>query len=205
MDKDEFENTFNDSIPDAKCQSNYNLLNELNNQDGSQKYSETIKNFSLLIRLKAGRDVHEILSGNLPLPKTSTADKYLANFDVIIEGELQIKGLIRHFEETGCTQNDRKVWIAEDATSIISRVEYMPSTGQIVGFVPKIVPGTGMPALHSFPATSLSAVKNYFDEHKKSKSVYALVAVPLNSKASAYILSVFGTTNQFTSEEVLDR
>lgn len=61
--------------------------------------------------------------------------------------------------------------------------------------------------MNKFPATSPSIVKGYFDQNnnKKSKSVYALVAVPLSNKATPFVISIFGTDNKFTHEHVLKR
>lgn len=89
LDEEEFDDQFmniqeNDEIL------KYPLLNELNKQLSQKIYSETLKDVSILMRLQAGRQVHQFLSDNLPLPKTSATDKYLREFDYINEGELQV-------------------------------------------------------------------------------------------------------------------
>lgn len=71
----------------------YPLLNILEKQTQNRTYTSTLKDFSTLIRLKAGREVHVLLSENLPIPKTSATDKYLSNFDYICEGELQVRNV----------------------------------------------------------------------------------------------------------------
>lgn len=99
------------------------------------------------------------------------------------------------------------VWLAEDATAIVSRVEYKPDTDQIIGYVPTLMKETGLPEVNAFPATSISIVKKYVDEHSnnKSKSVYAIVAIPLCSNASPYVLCIYGTDNKFSYMNVLER
>lgn len=85
-------------------------------------------------------------------------------------------------------------------------MEFKPDNNQVIGFVSPLSE-TGLPVTNMFPATSASIVKRYFDENndKKAKSVYALVATPLNNKATPYVLVVFGTQNKFSFQNVLDR
>lgn len=99
------------------------------------------------------------------------------------------------------------VWLAEDATAIVSRVEYKPDNDQIIGYVPPLTKGTGLPEVNAFPATSISVVKQFVDTHStnKSKSVYAIVAIPLCDNAPSYVLCVFGTNNKFSYLNVLER
>lgn len=110
-------------------------------------------------------------------------------------------------DECGCGPNERYVWIAEDATAILTRVEYKSDDDQVIGFVSPLNPGTGLPEIKKFPATSVSVVHNYFEQgvHDRAKSVYALVAIPLNAKATPYVLVIFGTQNKFSHQNVLDR
>lgn len=119
----------------------------------------------------------------------------------------QIDGLHNHLKESGCDTGEMNVWLAEDATAIVTRIEYKADNNQVIGYVPTLVPGTGLPKVESFPATSVSVVKNYVDLYtkNKSKSVYAIVAIPLSNKASPYVLCVFGTDNKFSYLNVLER
>lgn len=99
------------------------------------------------------------------------------------------------------------IWLAEDATAIVSRIEYKPDTNQIIGYVPRLTKGTGLPEVNGFPATSISVVKQYVDtnSNNKSKSVYAIVAIPLSGNAPPYVLCVYGTNNRFSHVDILER
>lgn len=115
--------------------------------------------------------------------------------------------MLNHLIEAGCDDNQRTVFIAEDATAIVCRVEYKPDDDSVIGFSSVLVPGTGLPQLQRFPASSISTVKKYFDENEenKAKSVYALVAIPLNNLATPFVIAIFGTQNKFSYLNVLDR
>lgn len=86
------ERYINDEIKQKEVE--FPLLTAMNDQIKSCKYSNTIKNFGSLIRIKAGRQVYELLSKNLPMPATSTTDKYLKKFDYILEGELMVSNTV---------------------------------------------------------------------------------------------------------------
>lgn len=108
-----------------------------------------------------------------------------------------------HLSEFGC--ND--IWLAEDATAIVSRIEYKPDNNQIIGYVPPLIEGIGLPKVNAFPATTISVVKGYVDSNinNKSKSVYAIVAIPLSDNGSPYVLCIYGTNNKFSYMTVLER
>lgn len=87
--KTEFEfQTVVDMTPEAKP--NYPLLDALNQQLYRRSYPDILKDFSLLVRLKGGRKLHQLLSDNLPIPSTASTDKFLANMDFSTEGEVQV-------------------------------------------------------------------------------------------------------------------
>lgn len=81
-------NTLLEATPEVKT--NYPLLEALNKQVNSHTYSELLQNFSLMLRLKGGRQLHQFVSNNLPLPSTASTDKLLATMDFVTEGELQV-------------------------------------------------------------------------------------------------------------------
>lgn len=91
MSEKEFKENFEEHIQEYETEKKtYPLLDELNKQLKQNKYSDTLKDVSVLLRLNAGRQVHQFLSDNLPMPKTSSTDKYLKDFDYVNEGELQV-------------------------------------------------------------------------------------------------------------------
>lgn len=93
LNQEEFDSYFNDCDEDDKnveILDEYPLLTEFNNNLKTGSFSQNTKDFSTLIRLKAGREAHGLLSENLPIPKTNTTDKYLSQFGYVTEGVLQV-------------------------------------------------------------------------------------------------------------------
>lgn len=84
------EELFNTYFGDIETQQKFPLLVGLNNQAGNPTYSETIKDFATLIRLKSGPEAYELLCENLPFPATSTINSYLIKYEHINEGQLQV-------------------------------------------------------------------------------------------------------------------
>ena len=96
------------------------------------------------------------------------------------------------------------VSIAEDATRVISRVDYDSETNKLVGFV---LPcnDKGIPIGDSFMAVSFDSIEQAFRDGTKAKYAFTYMAKPLAEGVPAFCLSCSGTNNQFTRELVLKR
>lgn len=88
---DGFETLFSDESNGNKKFDKYPLLTDMMDQVNKRSYSNTLKDFGTLIRLKSGRESYQLLSDNLPIPSTISTDKYLSKYDHIVEGELQVR------------------------------------------------------------------------------------------------------------------
>lgn len=97
------------------------------------------------------------------------------------------------------------VFIGEDGTRLIDKAELDQRTNLLVGFVSPLEPGTGLPKLKFFPAESPAKIAEYFKKHQLAKILYAMVAVPLVPEVPPFVLTVFGTDNQFEYTDVLER
>lgn len=64
----------------------------------------------------------------------------------------KVDALEQHLIKSGCTDDEKFVWLAEDGSAIVNRIELQSSNGQICGFVQTIDSTTGMPITHSYPA-----------------------------------------------------
>lgn len=69
---------------------------------------------------------------NLPLLLFSLVRCIQNNKSRVIEGELRCKELCEFLVKH---KADKSVWLAEDATAIIQRIQYDPKTNQLVGIV----------------------------------------------------------------------
>ena len=93
--------------------------------------------------------------------------------------------------------------IGEDATRVISRVEY-DKTNRCIGFVLPI-DDNGLPKNDEFLALSFETMERMFKTTDVAKYAYLYMAQPLCSTATPFCLACLGTNNQFTAREVLLR
>lgn len=123
------------------------------------------------------------------------------NKSKIIEGELRIKELNHYLD----TMNLKKcVWIAEDATAIVTKVEFDPNSNQMIGIVLPTNAATGMPIPFSYLASTEDEIyKNM--KCNKSSNVYVVMAQPIAKNVPAFVLQLFGSDNRFTTRNVLLR
>lgn len=120
----------------------------------------------------------------------------------IIEGELRCEQLLKYLEGLNAKKS---IWLSEDATGIVSKVEYDPITNQLIGLVLPINSETGMPISFSFKATSQNEIQRFMEVAERSKLLYAVIAQPLIEHAPPFVLQLFGTNNKFNTSDVIQR
>ena len=96
------------------------------------------------------------------------------------------------------------VSIGEDATRVISRIDYDNETNCLVGFV---LPcdEKAIPLSTSFKAESFEAMQAIFQSGEFAKYAFVYMAQPLARGVPAFCLACLGTNNKSTSELVLKR
>lgn len=97
------------------------------------------------------------------------------------------------------------VWLCEDGSGIVQKVEYDPSSNQLIGLVLPLNENTGIPMSFSFMAKSAADIKKYIQKHPTAKLVYIVLAQPLKEKVPPFILQIYGTDNSFTANNVQHR
>lgn len=119
----------------------------------------------------------------------------------IVEGELRLEGLKNYLEGLNLVKS---VWLSEDATGIVEKVEMDPKTNQMVGLVLPTNFQNGMPIPFTYLARNTDEIH---DNMKCSKSthVYMIMAQPLAKHVPPYVLQLFGTDNKFSTENILLR
>lgn len=120
---------------------------------------------------------------------------------MVIEGEVRSKDLSDYLDKMG---SPKIVWLSEDGTGIVSRVEYDSSTNQLVGLVLPLNDKTGIPIPYSFPADSQENIEAFMKK-EKSKIVYIVMAQPLKEGIPPFLLQIFGTNNKFSADSVTRR
>lgn len=119
----------------------------------------------------------------------------------IIEGELRCKELNTYLENL---KLEKHVWLSEDATGLVAKVEFDPTTSQMVGLVLPMDQITGMPTAFTYLARSADEIQTNMQK-KKSSLVYIVLAQPLKTGVPPFILQIYGTDNKFTTQNVLLR
>lgn len=100
---------------------------------------------------------------------------------------------------------EKIVWLSEDATGLVAKIEFDPQSNQMIGLVLPVNTTTGMPMPYTFLARSATEIKYNIDKKAKSSLVYVIMAQPLIPKAPPFLLQMFGTDNKFKAEDVLLR
>ena len=113
----------------------------------------------------------------------------------------QVNELRNHITQHKATN---VVSISEDATRVISRVDYDSETDRRVEFVLH-VDQNGLPLVDSFVAVSFTAIKVMFQNSPISKYAYMYIAQPLGKNVPLFCLACMGTNNKFDAEHVLVR
>lgn len=123
------------------------------------------------------------------------------NKTTIIEGELRIKELNHYLE---CLKLEKLVWLCEDGSSIVSKVDFDPKTNQMVGLVLPFNSSTGMPITFTYLAENEDEIyKNM--RSRMSSHVYLVMAQPMMIGVPPFIIQLFGTDNTFKTQNVLLR
>ena len=96
------------------------------------------------------------------------------------------------------------VSIDDDATRVISRVEYDSKTDRCVGFV---LPSNeeGLPIVNAYLATSFERIEEMFKGCIVAKYAYVYIAKPLDNHSPPFCLGCMGTDNKFNAQNVLLR
>ena len=94
--------------------------------------------------------------------------------------------------------------ISEDATRIITRIDYDSESDRLVGFV---LPcnDQGLPLVDSFLATTFESIQNMFETNQRSKYAYIYMAQCLSKRVPPFCLACLGTDNCFSAPDVLNR
>ena len=96
------------------------------------------------------------------------------------------------------------VAVGEDATRVISRVQYDYDTNRMVGFV---LPcdDNGLPLKDAFLAISFQQMEQCFLENDVAKYAFVYMAQPLANDVPAFCLACLGTNNKFDYHLVKQR
>lgn len=186
-----------------KLLSNAAIDNSKSSSKNANRYNESLKKFCVFLYFVGGRLLYETLQTNLTnaIPSISSLNRFISSKkENVVEGEfrfLQLKEFLIERNLPLC------VWVSEDATRLVGKIEYDQISNKIVGFVLPF--DNGVANINAFLATSASAIGKYFQNNEKANYAYVIMAKPLEDKSPAFCLNIFGTNNKFNFEDVINR
>ena len=140
----------------------------------------------------------------MALPSLRSVEGYniiYSEYNIIDEGVFRFDELSNHIKRYNLSG---LVTIGEDATHVISRVEYDKQTDRCVGFVLPMNE-KGLPMVDSFLASSYEAIERMFSTSVISKYAYVCIVKPLDFQSPSFFLGFIGSNNRFDAETVLFR
>lgn len=94
--------------------------------------------------------------------------------------------------------------MSEDATAIVIKVSYDPSTNQLIGLLLPNNKSTGCPKLFTFLATDAETIKQHLMQ-EQSNVVHVVMAQPLDESVPPFLVQMFGSRNKFDTNDVIKR
>ena len=165
---------------------------------------EGLKEVAANILILGCRLLYNFLQKNLPIPNERTiAEKIGESTEKPLEGSLRVEELKKHLDAYNAPY---EVWISEDGTGTINKVQYDPFTNLLVGFV---IPTdkNSMPKHMFFKATSAKLIEKYFKDFKEKVAslLYLYKAQSNNPKVPPFCLLSFGSDNKMNYIEIQNR
>ena len=117
------------------------------------------------------------------------------------EGDFRFDDLLQHIKQYNAPMI---IYVGEDATRVIARVEYDSETDRCVRFVLPLTENS-LAIIDSFTAVSFNATEKMFSDNQIAKYAYVYMAQPLGKNIPAFYLAYVGTDNKFAHETVLNR
>ena len=141
---------------------------------------------------------------NLPeaLPCLRTVQRMInSEYCNINEGEFRFDDLLKHIN---LYKAPKVISVGEDATRLISKVQYDSDTNRMVGFV---LPcdNNGLPLTDTFLATTFQQMEQCFLSNDVAKYAFVYMAQPLGDNVPAFCLACLGTNNKFDFQLVQKR
>lgn len=168
-------------------------------------YSDRVFKFATCLFILAGRYAYNYLRMNLmyALPSIQTIGiNWLAN--AYREADFRFDECSQYLDSI----ESKYVFLSEDCSAIIPKVEYDAVEDYFNGFTTPMV--NGIPSHTAFKCSSFDDLKNLFETTELAALVNAHCVQPLSSSSSptspsAIVLSAYGTDNRITSIDILKR
>lgn len=169
------------------------------------RYSTSVLRFATCLFILAGIYVYEYIRLNLKfmLPSIQTVKNFYTH-NPYEEAQFRYEESKAYLHSIQC----RFIYVSEDCSAIIPRIEYDSNSNSFNGFVTPIV--DGIPIAQSFNCQTFEELKFLFENTSRANLVNIHVVQPICDdgfpvKSFASVLSAYGTDNKVTSMDVLKR
>ncbi|XP_055643677.1 uncharacterized protein LOC129779924 [Toxorhynchites rutilus septentrionalis] len=199
----DIETTSNTASPSMKSKLLLELVNLFNVSGKRIKFADEFKTYCTYMYILAGPKAYNTLKSTLPLISLRTAQKHLhKTIDRVKEGKLRVEQLKKFLE---LTDSPPVVWLSEDATRLVSKLQIDPASGNIIGTLLPKDDETGMPVLLQRDLESVSQMKKELNSSTLTINAVVTIARPLKKGAPPFCLMVVGCDNKFTAAPVTKR
>jgi len=160
------------------------------------RHNTLLKKFAMSLLIYCGPRAYNFISSNLcrAIPCLRTVQRSLAaEYNTFQEGEFRFNKLVQHIKRFNACN---AVSLGEDATRVISRIQYDSDSDRLVGF---ILPcdNKGLPICDAFIATSFDDMEGYFKKASLAKYAMVYMVQPLTLGVPPFCLACIGTDNKF--------
>ena len=170
----------------------------------AMRHETIIKKFATSLLIYCGPLAYNFLHCNLAkaLPSLRTVQRsFEKDYKPFCEGIFRFDELLAHLTAYNAA---KIVACGEDATRLISRVEYDSESNKLVGFV---LPcnDNSLPNCDAFIANTFEAIEDAFKSGVIAKYAFVYMVQPLTKGVPAFCLACLSSDNRFSNELVAKR
>lgn len=168
-------------------------------------YNDSIREFASCLFILGGRNVYEFIRLNIPglLPTLPVIQALIDSAENrIVEADFRYDLMSDYLS----LQKTNFIFASEDCTGVVPRIVYNVQSNSFIGFVPHLE--DGLPQINAFSTESFAKLENWFDTLNKSYLLNIHMVQPINLSSiscSPFLLSAYGTDNQFKTIDILMR
>ena len=160
--------------------------------------------FVTCLFILSDRNLYEFVQLNLPglLPNLTVIKELIDSTDTNIQGEFRYDAMFDYLSP----KSSKFTFSAEDCTSVVLKMTYIPQVNNFIGFVPPL--RNGMPQMSTFTTESFTELENCSTTLSLSHHLNVHIIQPITldfDMCSSFLLSAYGTANQFTTKDVIAR
>ncbi|KAF5299291.1 hypothetical protein FQA39_LY02464 [Lamprigera yunnana] len=136
------------------------------------------------------------------VPSLATLYRQLDENSTIIYGTIRIESLKTYLLKRNLLLH---IFVSEDQTAIVIRVQYDPKTNKMIGFAPPLSNKTGLLDIIKFVVKCVQDIEDAFKNEEICGNVLVVMAQPFAEGHPAFSLLLFGSNNKFKGKDVLRR